>query len=238
MNCNHNSIKQICCHYAKFIALVLVCCFITALSYSQDSAALNKTLAYQKVIKDRATKIVNNLSITDSNKYNKVVNIISEQYTNLNKIHDSFKANITTLKSTTIDNAQYDEAKLATEAEKNKALRKLHSKFLKSLNKKLDITQIDLVKNGMTYNVLNVTFTAYKAMLLNLTEVQSAKIYNWLLEARELAMDEGSSDDKHKMFGKYKGRINNYLSTEGYDMKKEEDGWRTRIKLEKENKKA
>ena len=51
---------------------------------------------------------------------------------------------------------------------------------------------------------------------------QQRTIRAWLLEAREHAMDAGSSDEKHAMFGKYKGRINNYLSAEGYDAKKAE----------------
>jgi hypothetical protein len=45
----------------------------------------------------------------------------------------------------------------------------------------------------------------------------------WLVEAREIAMDCGSSEEKHYWFGKYKGKINNYLSAEGYDLKKAEE---------------
>ena len=67
-------------------------------------------------------------------------------------------------------------------------------------------------------------------MIPTLTAEQKEKIYSWLKEARELAIDEGSSEDKHKVFGKYKGRINNYLSKQGYDMKVEEKGWQQRIK--------
>jgi hypothetical protein len=32
-------------------------------------------------------------------------------------------------------------------------------------------------------------------------------------------MDAGTSKEKHAWFGKYKGKINNYLSAEGYNMK-------------------
>ena len=35
-------------------------------------------------------------------------------------------------------------------------------------------------------------------------------------------MDAGTSEEKHAIFGKYKGRINNYLSKAGYDMKQAE----------------
>jgi len=53
-----------------------------------------------------------------------------------------------------------------------------------------------------------------------------------LLEAREHAMDAESSDKKHAWFGKYKGRINNYLSSEGYDLKKAGEDWTKRRNAE------
>ena len=55
---------------------------------------------------------------------------------------------------------------------------------------------------------------------------REAQIKTWLVEARELAMDGGSSNEKHAVFGKYKGRINNYLSKAGYDLKKGEENLR------------
>jgi hypothetical protein len=67
-------------------------------------------------------------------------------------------------------------------------------------------------------------------MLPDLTEEQISQIETWLLEAREIAMDQGSSDAKHAVFGKYKGRINNYLSGEGYDLNKASKEWHVRLK--------
>ncbi|MCH5720261.1 DUF3826 domain-containing protein [Niabella hibiscisoli] len=48
-------------------------------------------------------------------------------------------------------------------------------------------------------------------------------------------MAAGSSDAKHGWFGKYKGRINNYLASRGYDLKKEREGWYERTKAQKNN---
>ena len=90
----------------------------------------------------------------------------------------------------------------------------------------------------MTYRVFPITYAAYQDMLPNLTTEQKEKIYNWLKEARELAMDAESSDKKHAVFGKYKGRINNYLSAEGYDVKKEGEAWAKRVQAAKEAKQA
>ena len=67
-------------------------------------------------------------------------------------------------------------------------------------------------------------------MLPDLTETQKAQILTWLTEARELAMDADTSEKKHAWFGKYKGKINNYLSAQGIDMKKAGQDWEKRIK--------
>jgi hypothetical protein len=71
----------------------------------------------------------------------------------------------------------------------------------------------------MTYGVVQVTFNAYTKMYPDLTDAEKKQIMAWLIEAREISMDQGSSEEKHAVFGKYKGRINNYLSKQGYDAK-------------------
>ncbi len=73
-------------------------------------------------------------------------------------------------------------------------------------------------------------------MIQNLTEVQKKQILVWLTEAREHAMDAESSDKKHAWFGKYKGKINNYLSAAGYDLKKEGVEWEKRRKAQAQTK--
>ena len=77
----------------------------------------------------------------------------------------------------------------------------------------------NLVKDGHTYGVLPLTFRVYQQMLPQLTSEQKTKILALLKEAREQAMDAGTSKEKHAWFGKYKGKINTYLSAEGYNMK-------------------
>jgi len=47
-------------------------------------------------------------------------------------------------------------------------------------------------------------------------------------------MDGESSEKKHWWFGKYKGRINNYLSAQGYDITKERKEWESRTKQQAE----
>src|SRR5690606_26798886 len=107
---------------------------------------------------------------------------------------------------------------------------KLHGKYLKRLGKELNEEQIEQVKNEMTYNVLPITYKGYLDMLPSLTETQKAQILSYLTEAREKAMDAGSSEAKHAWFGKYKGKINNYLSKEGVETKIARQVWEKKLK--------
>ncbi|MFT3844236.1 MAG: DUF3826 domain-containing protein [Lacibacter sp.] len=211
--------------------------FLSVLGFAVKSNAqqANTPDQYRKTLTDRSAKIVNTLSIKDSAVYNRVVELLVNQYLQLNTIHDQSKIVTDSIKNLTLSADEKTPLIKKEEEKKSASLLQLHNQFLNLLKKNLSDDQIELVKDGMTYRVLPVTYGAYQDMIPALTAEQKAKIYTWLKEARELAMDEGSSDNKHKVFGRYKGRINNYLSAEGYDMKKEEKAWQERIKQRKQN---
>jgi uncharacterized protein YeeX (DUF496 family) len=219
---------------SKFLLLV-----IAFLSVAVVHAQENKTADanYIKVITERSAKIVNTLSIKDSVQYKNVLAVLIQQYNGINNIHEETKLALAAIKQQSIT-AQESALQVQKQEEKKAAqLQQLHSSFLAGLQKVISEEQIELVKNGMTYNVLNVTYTAYVDMIPTLKEDQKKKIYEWLIEARELAMDGESSDKKHAIFGKYKGRINNYLSAAGYDLTKEREEWQKRLKAKKESSK-
>ncbi len=98
----------------------------------------------------------------------------------------------------------------------------LHRRFVARLEGELTPEQVNQVKDGLTYGVVPLTYKRYLELLPNLSVEQRAELLANLVEAREYAMDAGSSDEKHAWFGKYKGRINNYLSAAGIDMKQAE----------------
>lgn len=191
---------------------------------------------FRSKLTDRSKKIVNTLAITDSAVYNNVVTVVANQYFNLNVVHENAKIAAAIIKAKNLPKEETDKQLAEAAAQKAAELAKLHNAFLQLLASKISTDQIDKIKDGMTYSVFPITYAAYQNMILSLTDSQKKKIYDWLKEARELAMDEGSSDDKHKVFGRYKGKINNYLSAEGYDVKKEGEEWAKRIDAEKKAK--
>ena len=190
---------------------------------------------YIKVTEERASKIVDELKLADAEKAQKVTGIIAKQYQNLSKIHDEKDAEIEAIKASDETKEKQDAKIDKVKAKADKLIAKLHKSYIKQLSENLTSENIDAVKDGMTYGVVPKTFFAFKDMIPSLTEAQKKYIYDNLVEAREHAMDAGTSKDKHAWFGKYKGRINNYLSAQGYDLEKERDGWYERIEARKKN---
>ncbi len=179
---------------------------------------------YLRVVTGRAEKIVSRLNLNDPEKETRVRDIIAKQYYHLHDIHEARDARIAEVMGKDgLDDASRERQKEKIKAGVDKEVKKLHGRFLGELAGELNPRQVDLVKDGMTYGLVEHTYQAYLSLLPDLTEKQKEKILAWLVEAREIAMDGGSSEEKHYWFGKYKGKINNYLSAEGYDLKKAEE---------------
>lgn len=221
----------------KFISQSLL--FLLCLGFVNAEAQNKKQdqAAYQQVITKRAEKIVAQLGITDSVQYKRVTSIIANQYSIINEHHEEIDATNKKLKANLKDNkVQLEKQSKAYQEKAEKKLSKIHKNYIKALEKELNAAQIEQVKDGMTYGVLPITLKGYHEMLPNLNEEQKAQIKAFLTEAREHAMDAPSSEKKHAWFGKYKGKINNYLSAQGIDMKKAGQEWEQRIKEAKEKK--
>jgi Spy/CpxP family protein refolding chaperone len=212
-------------------------CFLSAISLSQVSAqapapAETKEAAYTRTITERAAKIVGKIDGLKAKDSVQVRDVIADQYRALNDIYEQQKTRKAALKAQPATEATKTEL-AKVESETTAAIDKLHPQFLKKLSRRLTPAQVDQVKDGMTYGVLPITMTAYNDMLPNLTQEQRAQMLAWLTEAREHAMDGGTSEQKHAWFGKYKGRINNYLSAAGIDMNQAGKDWQARIAARK-----
>ncbi len=169
----------------------------------------------------RAEKIVAPIVAGDPVQAARVRDIVAQQYTDLRRIHEARAGAFAVARR----NSEPTAAALAVTAAQDQALARqaeLHFAFLGRLAGELTPAQIDAVKDGMTYGVVPLTERVYGEMLPNLTPEQRKQIRAWLVEAREHAMDAGSSDEKHAWFGKYKGKINNFLAAAGINLKQAE----------------
>jgi len=200
--------------------------------------AQNTDPEYIKVTSERGAKIAAKLALANPAKEAAVSNIVAQQFRDLSTIQDGRDAAIKKIKEdTSLAKEKQSEKIDKLKSDADKSIEKLHKSYLKKLATQLSEDKIVEVKDGMTYGVLPITVAGYNDMLPNLTKEQKEYIYNALVEAREHAMDGGTSKEKHGWFGKYKGRINNYLSKQGYDLNKESTDWHKRVE-EREKAKA
>lgn len=207
------TIRQYC------LSLVLLfSCGICAQAQHVDSA-------YIKAINERAEKIVKKIGLSSPSESERVQHIVAQQYFDLNDIDTRRDTEIKTLKSENPGKTILQDSIKAIRSRADGQTAALHTAYIAKLQSVLTPMQVDAVKDGMTYGVLKLTYNAYLQMLPDLTQEQKSQIMAWLVEAREHAMDGGTSKEKHAWFGKYKGRINNYLAKAGIDMKAAEKAW-------------
>ena len=210
------------------MSLLLLCGWISA--GAVDLNKENRDPKYVESIVNRSQKIVDKLGLTDVKAAEDVCNIIANRYFELNDIYEIRDAKVKTVKESGLTGDAKNEALKAAENEKDAALYRSHFAFPASLSLFLNEEQIEAVKDGMTYGVVKVTYEATLDMIPSLKEEEKVQIYALLVEAREFAMDAENSNKKHAAFGKYKGRINNYLAKRGYNLTKEREEWAKRVK--------
>jgi hypothetical protein len=201
-----------------------------------DLDTKDRDAKYVQTIVERSTKIVTNLHLKDTIKIRQVTNIIANKYFKLNDIYAHRDSMLSKAKNSSLSNEEKSDIINAVQNEKEAALYKSHFAFDADLSMYLTPKQIETVKDGMTFNVVEVTYKATLDMIPSLKKDEKIQILAWLKEARELAIDAESSNKKHEMFGKYKGRINNYLSNRGYNLVKERAEWYKRIEEKKKKK--
>lgn len=210
--------------WAIVLSLGCVGCFSLQAFAGGVSPAAEPVSDYERVIAGRADKILATLDLPEAASQDRVREALLDFYRSVSSWHDAHAADRKSLRSSQVDAAKEKLAALDAE------LATLRTAFLDRVAADLSPEHVAAIKDGLTFNVLNVTERAYHDMIPTLTDEQKKRIRDWLVEARDVAISEGSAEAKHAVFGKYKGRINNFLSQQGYDLKQEERGWQDRTK--------
>lgn len=199
-----------------------------------DASELNaegRDTAYVRTIMERAAKNISALNLPEE-KFTPVRNIVANRYFELNDIYTERDNIITFAKDSLQGKAKQWAIDNARAVADSKCYRS-HFALAAKLSLYLTEDEITMVKDGITFNKVKVTYEAYLDEIPSLKEEEKAQIYAWMIEARELALDAESSKMKHDVFNKYKGRVNNYLSKRGYDLNKEREAWFKRIEERK-----
>jgi hypothetical protein len=220
-----------------FSLLLIVAC-MTASAVELKSEGRDP--GYVESIVKRSQKIVDKLDLKDEVAKKEVLHIIANRYFELNDIYEARNKRKEEFKAMQLPEEYKQLANDFVRYECDSKLYRSHFAFPATLSIYLTPEQVTAVMDGMTYGVVKVTYDSHLDMIPTLTDEEKAQIEAWLIEAREFAVDAESSNKKHEAFGKYKGRINNYLSKRGYDLTAEREAWYKRIeeRKAKEAKKA
>jgi hypothetical protein len=178
---------------------------------------------YRETVNKRATAAVGAANVADEAKRDAAIKVLESHYFGIHDIHNARDA--------AVQAAAGDQdavAKARAKADADVAV--VHKKFTQDLAALLTPEQCDIVKDKMTYDVRVQTFKVYCEILPDLTDKQKATIRDLLLAGREEALVAGSAEGKHEKFRIAKGKIANYLSQQGYDLKKAEAEWNTKQK--------
>ena len=219
----------------RLILFLLSLQLLPVIAQQQKQQQQQPAESYHKMLVNRADKIVQTLGITDSVKYKRVVDIVVNHFATIGRIQDVADSTVKAIKFERPDKEELEVMIKSFQNDRDAKLYHQHATFSAQLQSELTPEQIEGVKNGLTDQMLNVTYKATLEMIPTLKEDEKRQIWIWLLEAREHAIDVSTSDAKRGWFGKYQGRINNYLVSRGYDLIKERAAWTERIKKQKSN---
>lgn len=214
-----------------YIILALIISSFASISVDAQKVKSDEDKKYVEVLTKRSNKILDDyVKMEQGKSRDKVLSIMVKQYWDVNKINDRNKILLKD-KKRQLSREEYEVFKEKTKNKEEKQLTNLRLNFEKKLSKYLSKEEIISVKDGITLGAFAHNYNGYLEMIPSLTVEEKKYIYDQFSEARDVAMVMSSSKDRLNVFRSYKGKINNWLSTErGYDLKKEGDAWQERIK--------
>lgn len=168
----------------------------------------------------KTAKVMDKLSLTNDSIRENIQIVIANRYMELREIHLNYDE-----RNRKIEAMGLPKEKAADELERsyyqyNSDLYRSRFGYIAWLSFYLNNEQVETIKDAMTYNLFQVRYNDFLDLLPNLTEADKNRVHHWLVEAREFSMDFETPRKMRQMFTKYRGRINNYLSSRGYDLRK------------------
>lgn len=217
----------------RFLLITATCISIQpAATTAQDAPVAPKEdeAAYARTLEKRVADILAELKLDDPAVAGRVRDKIVAQYKGLRALHDARDAKLRAIEPKDPGKSGRIEAERALA---EVASSTLNDRFLAGLAEDLPADRVELVKDKMTYHKLQVTYNGYVEMLPKLTAKQKEVILVTLTQARDRAVYAGSAEEKTAIFDRFKGRVNNYLSGQGYDLKLAAKEWAERRKAAK-----
>lgn len=200
----------------------LILSLFSTLVFAADIKIDTRNLPIDALVtaQEKAIQVMDKLSLANDSVRENIQIVVTNRYLELREIHQNYDE-----RNKKIENAGLSKEDTAIELERsyyqyNSDLYRSRFGYEAWLSFYLNDEQVETVKDAMTYNLFHVRYDDFLDLLPNLTESDKNRIYHWLVEAREFSMDFETPRKMRQMFTKYRGRINNYLSGRGHDLRK------------------
>lgn len=204
----------------KVLILALVILLGTAtysIIISQENKSSHRELATGILQKMRLSEVDKTERLTDATVLylDKLESILNERTETLNGIEGNYKNGPEEKKSLIVK---------AYEVARDKYL-PVKKSYVNQLEDDLTPYQVERVKDGLTYDAFPNFHAMYFEMVPNLEPAEKAHILALLVEGRENAMLAISMEGQTQWWDKYRGIINNYIASQGYDFGKLSKIW-------------
>jgi hypothetical protein len=188
-------------HFAKQPAVVELC-NLKKLEPKLTDAELTK---YESDLVGRTKDFVSDLKLTDKEKEEHMKESVIAFYRAVRGWHDIHDAEYNKIKKD-FKNKPVEFAKA------KETFLPIHKAFVDDLASFLTAEQVWMVKDRLCYTRPTIMYKGFIEQVPGITEAQKAEMLACVKEVCEIAMDEGSSTDKHSMMDQYKGRLTNMVA--------------------------
>lgn len=168
----------------------------------------------------KTAKVMDKLLLANDSIRENIQIVITNRYLELREIHLNYDKRNKTIEARGLPKEVEAEELERSYYQYNSDLYRSRFGYEAWLSFYLNDKQVEMIKDAMTYNLFHIRYDDFMDLLPNLTGADKNRVYHWLVEAREFSMDFETPRKMRQMFTKYRGRINNYLSSRGYDLRK------------------
>lgn len=195
-----------------FATAACVFSLCVSLCAAESAQSENASEVFERRIGGRADKILERLALSDAARAEHVRAVVLKFYRELHAAHasrDEQLAAVTAGEAHAIGRIYFHA---------DKQSHHVYGEFVGTLARELNQSQIDAIKDWMTFDLLRLSVEEYDRMFPRLSEPQREQLRLWLVESREAAIIAGSAETKLDVFRVNKLRMHAYLVAQGFDV--------------------
>lgn len=184
----------------------------------------------------KAKEWIGSLTLNDSQKENRLVQVVAKHLSSVKEWHNSHPASTVPAGINPLDGKPLSE--LYRQIIADSAMPStVHHDLMEGLRKDLSEEQVALVLDKYTIGKVAFTMKGYQAIVPEMTAAETAEIQKLLEKAREQAVDYKSMKQISAIFEIYKTQAEQYLNNNGRNWRQMYNDYTKKIKAEKAAKK-